>query len=123
MSDSERRIQRLETQVAKLQLAIDRLLPSRGREATIHGKRGGALFLYTLTADMTEIAPGSGGSATADLQPLPSGSTISGATVYDRVETAAHQVTGDQGLCIKAGDKYYVVEPACDFGGYTPEPI
>lgn len=75
------------------------------------GSGGGGVFkigVYTLTANMGAT------SATADIT-VDDDTDETGVTVYDRAGTAAHQVTGDQGVAVYNGTRWVIVEPECNF--------
>ncbi|MEM7557481.1 MAG: hypothetical protein AAF394_00025 [Planctomycetota bacterium] len=86
------------------------------------GEGGAELFYYQLTTDMAVsghlLAKG---EATGTLSPLNgSGSSQPGQTVFDYTGTAAHQVSGDKGLALKAGSEFIVIEPECNFENFNP---
>lgn len=86
---------------------------------------GSALLRYVLTSAMNQasgvsIPTGAQGQATATIHSIPSGTSTTNATLYDFTGTAAHQISADEGICMKAGNFYVVVEPECDFESFQP---
>lgn len=125
MGSVDRRIENLEIRLraAEAELAAARagqVRPAswiRGRRGT--GGDGAKFYFYTLTSDF------SGGAgpwtATADLAGIGTGTANeTGKTIRAQAHTASHQVTGDHGVCVLAGDVYLVIEPDCNFP--TPVP-
>ena len=81
---------------------------------------GAELYAFTLTANMASK------SAAASISTIDGVSTtvLESSTVYDPQDIFAVLETGDSGLCLKQGGKYYIIQANCpaDGGGGGGEP-
>jgi hypothetical protein len=76
------------------------------------GGGGASLFAFELTADMTSKA------GAADISSIDgiSITSLESSTVYDPQNIFATLGTGDTGLCIRQGGKYYIIQANCPAG-------
>jgi hypothetical protein len=88
--------------------------PVRVTRRTTGGGGESKFFRYTLTADMGTSSTTWVAAATANLVGMGNEDNPTGVVVIDTLGNAAWQTTGGRGICVLAGDDYFVLTPECE---------
>jgi len=113
-----RQMDEMRAELRELRRDVALLRSGAVREASwLRGARGGGeskFFRYTLTADMGTSSTTWVAAATADLVGMGNSDDPTGVVVVDVLGNAAWQTTGGRGICVLAGETYWVLTPECE---------